>query len=209
MGRADGPKFMNHLAHIVLAGPEDGMRLGAFLGDHIKGREALSQLPPDWRAGVLLHRRVDVMTDAHPAVGRLLEALEPPWRRYGGVIFDVLFDFMLTRHWQDFGPDRLDRLGGQVDELLAAHRSRLPDRLARFSRWAARRRLWQRYGERAMLEEIFVLLARRHGRRWPLAEGIHLLDVHEDAIERAFLELFPDLLAQVERERPLIEDQLI
>lgn len=190
---------MNHLAHIVLAGPGEGMRLGAFLGDHVKGREALDRLPPDWRAGVLLHRRIDVLCDAHPAVGRLLEGLEPPWRRYGGVIFDVLFDCMLTRHWQDFGPVSLGRLGGQVDELLATHRSQLPVRLVRFSRWAARRRLWQRYAERAMLEEIFELLARRHGRRWPLAEGIRLLDAHEAAIERAFLELFPDLLAQAAR----------
>jgi acyl carrier protein phosphodiesterase len=54
-----------------------------------------------------------------------------------------------------------------------------------------------------MLEEIFALLARRHGRRWPLAEGARLLDDHEAAIERAFLELFPDLKARMldEKER--------
>lgn len=192
---------MNHLAHVVLAGPEEGLRLGAFLGDHIKGRQALDELPAGWAAGVELHRRIDSISDAHPAVVGLLERLDSPWRRYGGVIFDVLFDHMLSRHWARFGPDRLEEVGGQIDALLAQYRPWLPPRLVRFSLWARSRGLWWRYGEREMLEEIFTLLARRHGRRWPLAEGTRLLDDHEAAIEHAFLELFPDLLARVSEER--------
>lgn len=192
---------MNHLAHVVLAGPEEGLRLGAFLGDHVKGRQALHDLPAGWAAGVELHRRIDSLSDAHPAVLALLERLDPPWRRYGGVIYDVLFDHMLTRHWARFGPTDLERLGAEIDRLLARHRPYLPQRLVRFSHWARRRGLWWRYGERAMLEEIFGLLARRHGRQWPLAHGARLLDDHEEAIERAFLELFPDLSARVADER--------
>lgn len=192
---------MNHLAHVVLAGPDEGFRIGAFLGDHVKGRAALTRLPASWAAGVELHRRVDSLSDAHPAVSGLLETLGPPWRRYGGVIYDVLFDHMLTRHWSRFGPTGLDQLGLQIDELLARHRSQLPPRLVRFSLWARERGLWQRYGEREMLEEIFALLAHRHGRQWPLAEGTYLLDDHERAIERAFLQLFPDLLARAAEER--------
>lgn len=192
---------MNHLAHVVLAGPETGPRLGAFLGDHIKGQAPLASMPADWAVGVLLHRRIDALCDSHPAVGGLIETLPSPWRRYGGIILDVLFDHMLTRHWERFGPIGLDRLGLEIDELLAAHRERLPERLQRFSRWAAHRRLWQRYGEVAVLEEIFGLLAMRHGRRWPLADGARLLDTHGEAVEQAFLELFPDLQAQVGAER--------
>lgn len=192
---------MNHLAHVVLAGPSEGLRIGAFLGDHVKGRRALEALPPDWAAGVMLHRRIDATCDAHPAVAALLERLRSPWRRYGGVMLDVLFDHMLTRHWARFGPADLHLLGRQIDELLDRHRHKLPPRLVRFSRWAGERRLWRRYGEREMLEEIFELLARRHGRHWPLAHGARLLDEHEQAIERGFLELFPDLQRRADAER--------
>jgi len=192
---------MNHLAHVVLAGPDEGFRIGAFLGDHIKGRQALETLPRSWAGGVELHRQIDSHSDAHPAVRGLLERLDSPWRRYGGVIYDVLFDHMLTRHWSRFGPTDLGELAGQIDALLARHRKRLPSRLVRFSLWARERRLWQRYGERAMLEEIFVLLARRHGRRWPLGEGIRLLDDHDGMIEQAFLKLFPDLAQRAVAER--------
>jgi acyl carrier protein phosphodiesterase len=192
---------MNHLAHVVLAGPQPGLRLGAFLGDHVRGRLALSQLPPEWAAGVMLHRRIDSISDAHPQVRELLSQLDSPWRRYGGIIFDVLFDHMLVRHWQSFGPAPLPRLAGQIDDLLARHATELPDRLVLFSRWARESGLWMRYGERDMIDEIFRRLARRHGRPGPLAEGITLLDAMGKEIEGAFLVLFPDLLEQVGKER--------
>lgn len=192
---------MNHLAHVVLAGADDGLRLGAFLGDHVKGRVALDELPPDWAAGVELHRWIDSFSDAHPAVRSLLERLDPPWRRYGPVMIDVLFDHMLTRHWARFGSAELGTLGSEIDALLARHRPALPARLVRFSDWARGRGLWHRYGERAMLEEIFTLLARRHGRRWPLEAGARLLDAHDRAIERSFLDLFPEILERSQQQR--------
>jgi len=192
---------MNHLAHIVLAGPDDGLRVGAFLGDHVRGRRELASLPADWADGIILHRRVDTLSDAHPAVRALLRRLQPPWRRYGGVIFDVLFDHMLTRHWHRFGQVPLARLADEIDELLARHAADLPDRLVLFSRWARERRLWVSYGDRAMIDEIFRRLARRHGRPGPLADGIELLDAMEHDIEQAFLEMFPDLITQADNER--------
>lgn len=200
---------MNHLAHFVLAGSGEGMRIGAFLGDHVRGRLALSEWPPDWAAGVLLHRRIDTLSDAHPEVTGLLARLESPWRRYGGVIFDVLFDHMLARHWSRLVPDRsLTGTGREIDELLAVHRRHLPWRLQRFSRWAAGVELWRRFGERAMLEEIFDRLAHRHGRRRPLADGAELLDQMDAEIEQALLTLFPDLAVQAERERQSIRSSM-
>lgn len=192
---------MNHLAHVLLAGPGEGMRLGAFLGDHIKGREALYSLPAEWAAGVVLHRRIDTLSDAHPEAAALLERMASPWRRYGGVILDVLFDHMLSRHWSEFGVGTLTEFGQEIDRLLAEHAPQLPDRLVLFSGWAADRQLWSRYGERKMIDEIFRRLARRHGRPGPLAEGIQMLDILEEEIEQAFLRLFPDLQQQVRKER--------
>lgn len=196
---------MNHLAHVLLAGPDEGMRIGAFLGDHVKGRRALGDLPGEWAAGVMLHRRIDSISDGHAAVTGLLERMAPPWRRYGGVILDVLFDHMLTRHWQTFGVGTLEDFGHDIDALLHQHASRLPDRLVLFSRWAERRRLWARYGEHQMIDEIFRRLARRHGRPGPLADGIRVLERMDSEIEQAFLVLFPDLQDQVEQEREPIQ----
>lgn len=184
---------MNHLAHLLLAGPEPDHRLGALLGDHVKGRLALADWPGGVRRGVILHRRIDAWSDSHPAVTGLLAGLQPPWRRYGGVMLDVLFDHFLTRHWDRFAQPALPDFAREVDGLLLRHRASLPPRLARFSAWARQVGLWQRYGEREMLAEIFRLLGKRHGRPSPLPRGLELLDSREAEIETAFLELFPDL----------------
>lgn len=188
---------MNHLAHLVLAGADEGLRLGAFLGDHVKGRRALQALPPDWARGVRLHRFIDSQCDQHPALRGLLAGLQPPWRRYGGIIFDVVFDHLLSRHWDRFGPLALTELARRTDRLLERHQTELPPRLQRFSRWAAQQRLWLRYGEREMIAEILGLIAWRHGRHSPIADGLVLLDDNEEAVEAAFLAVFSDLECQV------------
>jgi len=182
---------MNHLAHVVLAGERPDDRLGAFLGDHVKGVEALHALPPGLARGVRLHRKIDSWSDAHPAVAALRARTGPHWRRYSGVILDVLFDAMLVRHWDAYQSTCLSEFSQQIDALLAARRPELPPRLVRFSRWARQVGLWQRYDERAMLDTIFAGLARRHGRAGPLARGTVLLDHHEPQIEQTFSEVFP------------------
>ncbi|MDT8437915.1 MAG: ACP phosphodiesterase [Wenzhouxiangellaceae bacterium] len=192
---------MNHLAHLVLAGDDPELQFGALLADHVRGREILATLPPGIAAGVRLHRSIDVWTDRHPVVRELLESLQRPWRRYAGIILDVLFDHMLDRHWTRFGPRSITHFAGQVDRHLQQRQALMPPRMQRFTGWAREVGLWCRYGERAMLERIFELLARRHGRREPLARGLELLDQLEPAIEQAFLDLMPTLRERAELAR--------
>ena len=182
---------MNHLAHVVLAGPDPDDRLGAFLGDHVKGIAPLNALPPGVARGVRLHRSIDSWSDSHPAVVELRARTGRDWRRYSGVILDVLFDAMLVRNWSCYQPEPLARFGRGIDDLLAERRAGLPPRLVQFSFWARQVGLWTRYDERAMLDDIFTRLARRHGRVSPLALGTQLLDRLEPEIEQTFHQLFP------------------
>jgi acyl carrier protein phosphodiesterase len=182
---------VNHLAHVVLAGPAPDDRLGAFLGDHVKGVAAVDALPPGLARGVRLHRKIDAWSDNHPAVVDLRARTGPEWRRYSGVILDVLFDAMLVRGWKSWHAVPLTDFARGIDELLAERRNELPSRLVRFADWAARASLWTRYDDREMLEQIFAGLARRHARPSPLHAGTILLDRLEPEIERTFEELFP------------------
>ena len=156
---------MNHLAHLVLAGRDPDDRLGALLGDHVKGRLETSELSAGLVRGIRLHRRIDAWSDSDPAVTGLLARFRPPWRRYGGIVLDVLFDRELSRRWGEFGPQPRAEFGRAIDALLAERRADLPPRLARFADWAAAVGLWTRLDDRALLEQIFGLIARRHGRK--------------------------------------------
>ena len=61
---------MNHLAHLLLAERSDGLLVGGFLGDFVKGR-LKGDRPPAIEQGIKLHRYIDHFTDHHPEALRL------------------------------------------------------------------------------------------------------------------------------------------
>ncbi|MEM1080179.1 MAG: ACP phosphodiesterase [Pseudomonadota bacterium] len=187
---------MNYLAHLVLAGSEADHRLGALLGDHIKGQLALQSLRPSLVEGVRLHRKIDAWSDRHAAVQDFIQGLSAPWRRYAGIILDVLFDHLLSEQWLHYGPIDQSAFADQTEQLLRQHRADFPLRLQRFTQWAEQVSLWRRMHEREMIQQILTLIGRRHGRPSPLAEGLELLDQHRPEIEQMFARLMPDLMNQ-------------
>src|SRR5215471_3876269 len=79
---------MNFLAHLYLSGNNAPVMLGNFIGDFVKGRQALSQLSPEVARGVELHRAIDTFTDSQPLVAQSKNRLRPKYRHYAGVIVD-------------------------------------------------------------------------------------------------------------------------
>ena len=73
---------MNFLAHLLLAGDDTGLRLGAMLGDFVHGNPVNSNLPAATRKGVLLHRFIDQYFDSLPEVAQLREQFPAKFRRY-------------------------------------------------------------------------------------------------------------------------------
>ncbi len=119
---------MNFLAHLWLAGPDEGMRLGAVAGDFVKGALP-GELPADIAAGVALHRAIDAFADTHPAFQRSRERVLGPHRRFAGVMVDMFYDHFLAAQWaQWYPPESLADFAARQYALLAAHRHRLPAR---------------------------------------------------------------------------------
>ncbi len=58
---------MNFLAHIYLSGEEEGVIIGNFIADGIKGKK-YKNYPLSIQKGILLHRGIDSFTDQHPTV---------------------------------------------------------------------------------------------------------------------------------------------
>ena len=94
---------MNFLAHAYLSGDDDKeLLLGNFIGDFIKGRQALSRFDPGIIRGVELHRAIDEFTDSHGIVHESKERLRPRYRHYAAVIVDVFYDHFLAAQWSKF-----------------------------------------------------------------------------------------------------------
>lgn len=147
---------MNFLAHLLLAGDDEGLRLGAMLGDFVRGKRILESFPEDVRLGIELHRHIDQFTDSSPDIANLRRCFPAPFRRYSGIIIDLAYDHELARRWEDYSRQSLESFDRDVRLTLAGHDALLPDRLRRFMRYADRRGLFASYRDE---REILLSLA--------------------------------------------------
>ena len=92
---------MNHLAHLALAGEDEGLLIGGFLGDFVKG-QLHGERPSEIERGIHLHRHIDFFTDHHPVVTELREHFPTKGRRVAGIALDLIFDHQLAVAFEDF-----------------------------------------------------------------------------------------------------------
>ncbi len=93
---------MNFLAHLLLAGDDPEHQVGQVLADLVS-TTAIPSFTPGIQEGIRAHQRIDVFTDAHPAVDTARRRLRPPYRRFAGVLLDIYFDHFLARQWDRHG----------------------------------------------------------------------------------------------------------
>ncbi len=189
---------MNYLAHFHLGHGSNDLLVGALLGDFIKGPltgrhgEGLEQ-------GILLHRKIDAFTDQHPALRQAQQLFAPQYRRYAGIMTDVLFDHFLNRHWSQFHPQPLTDFSLHVYQLLdsqnlPATAKRQADNLCRYD-VLVNFQHWQ------TVEGALLQISQRIRRDNPLATAAAELEKHYAELERVFLAFYPELESHADNVR--------
>ena len=182
---------MNYLAHLLLAAPEEHWRLGALLGDHVKGRAAVAAWPEKVALGITHHRALDYWTDTHPLMRAAREHAPPELRRYMGIVLDVMLDGWLCRHWRDYSAHTLDAFTADAYALLRRHEQHLPPDLRRFTHYAEDLQLFSRYHEPPVMDRVFHGIAQRLSRPGPLAQARPLLVPVQAQLDACFAGFFP------------------
>lgn len=121
---------MNFLAHIYLSGEDEGIIIGNFIADGIKGKR-YQKYPKQIQKGILLHRAIDSYTDHHPIVRQSTKRLHKNYSHYSGVIVDILYDHFLAKNWTDYHSMPLDDYVEEFYELLRNSYEILPNRIKR------------------------------------------------------------------------------
>ncbi|WP_432411040.1 ACP phosphodiesterase [Rasiella sp. SM2506] len=121
---------MNFLAHIYLSGEDEGITIGNFIADGIKGKR-YQKFPPKIIKGILLHRFIDSYTDSHPTVRQSTARLHKNYSHYSGVIVDILYDHFLAKNWNKYHPQPLATYVDNFYEMLRANFEILPTRIQR------------------------------------------------------------------------------
>jgi acyl carrier protein phosphodiesterase len=182
----------------VLAGDDDGLRLGAMLGDFVRGRHALDAYPGDVRLGIELHRHTDQFFDSLPDVVNLRRSFPASFRRYSGIMIDLAYDHELAMRWKNYSSQSLEDFDQEVRDLLVKSDRLLPDRLRQFMGYADRRGLFAAYREKS---EIMYSL-RGVGSRLSRPNPLHRAEEIWDELAPRFSASFETVFRQVQSDVP-------
>jgi acyl carrier protein phosphodiesterase len=183
---------MNYLAHLLLSPPDAAFRVGNLLPDLLRLPQ-VEAFEGRYREGIELHRRIDAFTDAHPMTQRSRQRLWPDFRRFSGVIVDIVYDHCLIQRWDDYHPQPLETFLAEVRASLPPLRADLPDK-------AYRRidSLTQWVGDYRTMEGVSTAMGHvgRRLRRPVDFSGLHaVLEQNQQGFQEDFDRFFPDLVA--------------
>ena len=119
---------MNHLVHLFLSDPTEGCRLGALMGDYVKGRLDESY-PAEIHWGLQLHRKIDRFAETNSHFQRSKRRFDPALRHCRGILVDVAYDHLLALHWTDFSATLLEEFAADIYRLLEKQHNLLPPAL--------------------------------------------------------------------------------
>lgn len=122
---------MNFLAHLYLSGNSEGVKIGNFIGDHVKGRQ-FENYQGDVRKGILLHRAIDDFTDRNPIFQEAKSYFNSDYKRYSGIVGDVVFDHLLASQWNDYSEFPLDEFAYDSYHILLDNFRLLPEKVRHF-----------------------------------------------------------------------------
>lgn len=184
---------MNYLAHFHLSHGDDALILGALLGDFVKG-PLKGERDKRVEQGILLHRKIDAFTDSHLALRATHQLFDSRYRRFAGIMTDVVFDYFLNRHWQQFHHQSLEQFCQQIYHLLSASDQLTPaaqkqaNNLSHYS-------VLENYQHWQTVEAALESIGRRIKGDNPLASASEEMQKHYAQLEKQFLEFYPELQA--------------
>jgi acyl carrier protein phosphodiesterase len=184
---------MNYLAHCCLADLTGTSITGSIMGDFVRGNFE-GRFTPEIERGIRLHRRIDSFTDAHATVRAAKRRFIPPYRRYAGILIDVLFDHFLARQWDRFHALPLEEFADKVYVEMDAHSPLFGDRTRLSLDYMRTRNLLVSYRELRGVENALKGLSTRLTRANPLGEAGPVLLAQYDALQGDFDEFFPQLV---------------
>lgn len=188
---------MNYLAHFTLADAHGHALAGALLGDFVKGKLTNQQTnrgggyPSSWIASIHFHRQIDTFTDNHPLIIRARQRFQPPYRRYAGIIIDLMFDHFLVNHWHLHGNREFDQFEQLCYRQLKKDENRFPEPGLALSRHLRNHQLLSGYSDLAVVNRALAGVGRRLTRANPLDQCLPLLHSQLESLRGDFTEFYP------------------
>jgi len=191
---------MNFLAHLYLSGDNDELKIGNFIGDHVKGNQ-INLLPDGIRKGVLLHRKIDFFTDQHPVVMKSKERLRPRFRKYAPVVADIFYDHFLAAGWNRYSSISLEKFSEDFFVLVKTYSDFLPDRTKKMLPYMIVNNWLVSYATLYGIHNVFKGMAQRTAFVSGMENAVEELKLNYESYENEFRIFFTDLEQYVLEQR--------
>ena len=186
---------MNFLAHLYLSGERSKLLVGNFIGDFVKGRNAVRLFEPEIIQGIELHRAIDDFTDKHAVVTLSKNRLRPKYRHYSPVIVDVFYDHFLAKNWSSFHPAPLIDFAAGAYETILRFQPILPQTVKRMLPYMISGNWLVHYAKTEGVHRALSGMASRTPYDSKMDEATRDLVSGYDSFESEFEAFFPDLVS--------------
>ena len=183
---------MNFLAHLHLAGESEGLILGNYIADSVKGKQ-FDQFSDEVKKGIVLHRSIDTFTDTHPVVEQSKQRLRGKYKKYSSVIVDIFYDHHLAVNWSNYSTVDLNSFTKNIYKIIQNNHSVLPEKSVRFTQYMLKYDILYSYSKMEGIQQVLNGMANRATFQSNMELAIHDLHEHYSLFEEEFKLFFPDL----------------
>lgn len=174
----------------------DSSLLGNLLADFVRGNPA-ADYQPEVVAGIMMHRRVDVLTDSLPQVKASRDYFSAPYRRVAPITLDVVWDHFLARHWQQLEPSRdLHQFTQEARSQIEPFLPLTPPRFQNLNGYLWQERWLERYAELPFIARVLQGMASRRPRLEALTGSFADVEQHYHQLETQFWQFYPQMMRQ-------------
>lgn len=189
---------MNFLAHLYLSGESEGVKTGNFIGDYVKGTK-FEQYQGDIRRGIVLHRAIDDFTDRNPHFNSAKRLFSPHFRRYAGIVTDVVFDHFLAKKWPEYSTVRLRDFSRHSHAVLLSQYLKLPFRVQQFLPFMIRHRRLESYATLDGLEKALRIMSDYTTLPPGSRQAVETVKMHEEQLTCIFVRFMEEIIDYVEK----------
>ena len=194
---------MNYLAHAYLSGEDEGILIGNFIADAVKGK-TMNDYSDEVRRGIILHRFIDEFTDNHPLHKASRAKLHERYGHYSGVLIDIFYDHFLAKNWQDYSKVSLEDYTSWLYKLLEDNRQILPERIQYMLEYMIPQNWLLNYAHFEGIGRVLRGMAKRAKFESQMEHGVEELKLYYNEFEKEFRQFFPELKAFVNDKLPTI-----
>lgn len=189
---------MNFLAHILLSGESEGIMMGNYVGDFVKGR-LTPEKTADWNAeyvlGLKLHRFIDSFTDPHSEVQTAKKLAALTQGKLAGIVMDIYFDYFLAKHFEYYHHESLQMYVHRKYSEIEKNEYLIPESMIPMVRSMIRQDWLTGYATLEGIDTTFHRLSRRADYLHPIKFAAKELEANEAFYYERFLKFFPELQA--------------